>query len=719
MKEFSQQVQNNLDKMITTGNLFRSSISGNEVWDLYLSSFNEEDNPVFRDPSSSSHNCNHCKNTIRRYGNIVAVDSDFNLITIWDVDTEGEYKKSADAVKKAIIESSIENVFFETFDELQSLPYEKCTKTSSVFQLGVASNTKRYTKEEAEKFGVVKPNEIKKFDHLHLMIPSQFVDKTGKSIESIMASHRDNYNVFKRAMDEIPLVTLELVRDLINQGSLLDGATHLHKIEKIIPLKKEYDDVPNNLRDNWCWVKSHNFQFAKFKNELIGVLCTELAEGIDINLACKTWNKRVDPANYMKATAPITKKQIDEAKKFVQENGYEASFNRRFAVLDDIKASEIKHMNSGDGTIEEVSIFDSVKSTASHQHKRNQFDNVEEVSIDKFMKDILPSCTSVEAFLVNKHEGNMVTMTTSASDDSKPIFKWDNNYSWTFNGNLAGKSQLAEMVEAKGGRIDGAFRFTHSWNELERNQSLMDLHVFMPGCQVPTKGGGPSVVGRRVGWNCRQDAASGGIQDVDCTAPAPSGYIPVENITFPSVSKMPEGVYVCKIHNWSFRSTGGRGKAEIAFGNEVYQYEYPATRHHEWVTIAEITLSNGVFTIDHKIPPVGQVSKEIYGLDTNKFHKVNLVCLSPNHWGTNKVGNKFYFFMLEGAKTTESIRSFHNENLNSELASHRKVMEVLGNTNLISPSDKQLSGLGFNASVKDELIVKLTGNFKRVIKIKF
>ena len=49
-------------------------------------------------------------------------------------------------------------------------------------------------------------------------------------------------------------------------------------------------------------------------------------------------------------------------------------------------------------------------------------------------------------------------------------FKWDNPYSWTYKGNLAGKSELTQMVEARGGNIDGVFRFSHSWNELERNQ---------------------------------------------------------------------------------------------------------------------------------------------------------------------------------------------------------------------------------------------------------
>ena len=75
--------------------------------------------------------------------------------------------------------------------------------------------------------------------------------------------------------------------------------------------------------------------------------------------------------------------------------------------------------------------------------------------------------------------------------------------------------------------------------------------------------------------------------------------------------------------------------------------------------------------------------------------------------------------MLNECKCPTSIRSFHAENLIPELAQHRKVLEVLGNSTMISPADKQLSGLGFNATVHDELIVRLQGSFKRVIKIKF
>jgi len=718
MEKLNKQIQKQFDIMCQTAKLFRVEMSGQQVWDLYLSSFKKENDPIFRDPESSVHNCNHCKNFIRRYGNIVAIDENYNLVTMFNVECDEEYQDSMNALTKAITKSKIKEVFFETFNELNSLPYESCSKTANVFRLGIDKNHKRYTKEEAEKFGVVKKDEIKTFNHFHLNLPKLFVDMSGKSVEALMGEYRDNKTVFQRAMEEIPLDTLLLVKDLINQGSLLDGQTHLFKIEQIIPLKKAYDALDLKLKDNWCWVNSYNLPYAKFKNELIGTLCTELAEGEELNKACQSWNKRVDPANYMKAIAPITKRQIEEAQKFVEENGYTESFDRRFATIDDIKVSEILHSNIGKDAVKTVSIFDGVKPVKS-QHKRNQFDGIEEVSIEKFMKDILPGCTSVEAFLQNNHERNMVSLTTANVKESKPIFKWNNNYSWTFNGNLAGKSQLSEMVEAKGGRTDGVFRFTHSWNELEPNQSLMDLHVFMPGNNHSKKIGDSYGKGRRVGWNHRTDLASGGNQDVDYVDQAPKGYIPVENITFPTLSKMPEGEYICKIHNWSFRNSGGRGKAEIAFEGNIFQYEYPATKNKEWVEIARVTLKNGKFSISHSLPVVGEQSKDIYGLETNQFHKVNLVCLSPNHWEENNVGNKHYFFMLDGCKSPISIRSFHAENLIPELANHRKVLEVLGHTTMIEPTNKQLSGLGFNATVKDELILKLSGSHKRIIKVLF
>ena len=703
MTEFVKLIQAQFDKMCATGKLFRSSLTGQQVWDLYLKSFAKEDDPIFRDPESSTHNCNFCKNIIRRYGNIVAIDADNNVISMFDGEMPGEYVNSAKAISIALSEASIAEVFFETFNELQSLPYESCTKSNVSFALGVAKNVKRYTKEEAEKFGVVKPNELVTFNHFHLQLPKFFVDMSGKSIESIMGEYRDAKNVFERAMIEIPVDTLELVKDLINQGSLLDGTTHVHKIEQFLPLKKQYDNLAAGKKSNWCWVNSYKLPFAKFKNELIGTLCTELAEGKELNEACKAWNKRVDPVNYMKTIAPITKKQIEEAKEFVESNGYVESFNRRFATIDDIKASEIKHINAGDGSVKTVSIFDGVKSTST-RHKRSEFDGVEEVTIEKFMADILPSCTSVEAYLASNHDGNLVSLTTAKNKDSKPIFKWNNNYSWTFNGNLAGKSQIKEAVKSFGGKVDGVLRFSIMWADRNKDESDLDAH-----CVEPT---GEIYFGNKI-------LRSGGNLDIDITRPSVQcgGKKAVENITYPSTSKMQNGTYRFYIRQYCARDSKGF-KAEIEFGGEIFSYEYnvPVSGN---VDIAYVTLKDGVFTIKHALPESSVSSKEVYGLQTNEFHKVNLMCLSPNHWDENVVGNKHYFFMLEGCKSPVSIRGFHNENLNTDLLAHKRVLEVLGTTCMIESTPKQLSGLGFNATVHDELIVRLQGTFKRVIKIKF
>lgn len=699
MQKFSKQMQNQFDKMCQTGKLFRSAMTGREVWNMYLNSFEED--PIFRDPQSSEHNCNLCNNFIRRYGNVVAIDENYKVITLFDFIGEDEFAPVSVNLDYALSHAPIKDVFFETYHELNSLNYEKCKKTNTVFKLGIDRNTKRYTREEAEKFGVVKTNEERTFHHLYLNIPTMFVDQSNNSVESIMADYRSSKEVFKRAMDEISIDTFNLVKDLISQGSLLDGATHLYKIEQMIPKKLIYDELSSKEKDNWCWINSYKLPFAKFRNELIGVLCSELAEGKELNAAVQSWNKRVDPVNYMKAVAPITRKQIEEAEKFVKENKYVESFDRRFANIDDIKISEIFHSNVGDGKIKEVSIFDSVKPAKSTRHKRSEFDGIEEVTIDKFMKDILPGCTSVEAFLTNQHTGNMVSLTTANDKESKPIFKWDNNYSWTFNGNIAGKSQIKENVKSVGGNIDALLRCSLQWND-DDTKGIVDFDLH---CKESK--------GSEIYYSNKRSYTTKGWLDIDMIRPSKIG---IENITWQT--KLPDMQYKFFVKNFCGGPNKGF-KVEIEFDGNVFNYHYPnSTTYKQCIDVATVTVKNGVMSIVHHLPESSN-SREIYGLDSNQFHKVNLICLSPNHWGDNNVGNKHYFFMLNDCKTPTSIRSFHAENLIPELAAHRKVLEVLGGTTMIAPSDSQLSGLGFNATVKDELIVRLQGTFKRAIKIKF
>lgn len=702
-KKFNHQIHHQFDGMCKTGMLFRADVSGNELWELYLSSFKDEQ--IFRDPESSVHNCNCCKNFIRRYGNIVSINDEGSIESIFsNISNAGEYQEPAKNLNDLIKSKQITGVFIESYKDLnESLNYESCKKNQKKYKLGVQANFKKYTQDEVDKFGVVSTEKVYEFNHFCVDLPKQFVNFSINSIDQINAKHADKYYVFKRAMEEIHMDTLSLVKDLIVQGSLLDGSSHLHAIQHIFDCKKVYSSSSLDL-DLYCWKTTYNMdeRVAKFKNTLIGVLCTELSEGIELNKACLNWNKRVDPTNYHKATAPITKRQIDEARKFVEENGYAESFDRRLATIHDIKASEIMHINNCEDKTASVSIFDNVKATST-RHKRSEFDGIEEVSIDKFMKDVLPSCSSIDAYIRNSHEGNLVAITTTSNGSSKPIFKWGNNYSWTFSGNLAGKSQIKETVKSKGGIVDGVLRFSIMWAEGDGDNSDLDAHCVEPG-------------GNRICFS-KPRSFTGGNLDIDITDPRnqmPKGA--VENITYPSLSKMPDGIYNLVVHQYSARNSKGF-KAEVEFDNEIYSYEY-TNDVRGYVPVAEVTLNDDLFSIIHKLPESNS-SRELWGLETNKFHRVSLACLSPNHWLDNKVGNLHYFFMLNGCKSDVPVRGFHNENLIPELLKHKKVMEVLGSSSMLEPSDYQLGGIGFNSTVRDELIVKCDGSFKRTIKIKF
>ena len=113
-------------------------------------------------------------------------------------------------------------------------------------------------------------------------------------------------------------------------------------------------------------------------------------------------------------------------------------------------------------------------------------------------------------------------------------------------------------------------------------------------------------------------------------------------------------------------------------------------------------------------------SIEKWGLTTNNLVRVNTLLLSPNHWDDNSVGNRHWFFILDGCHNPDPIRGLYNEFLQPSLEQHRKVFEVLGDKLKCQPSDDQLSGVGFSSTRKDTAVVVVqSGTKKRPYKIVF
>ena len=715
MKEFSSKMQEQLEKMCKTNKLFTSSVPTDLIWETYLKSFTKEEDPIFRNPEFTYHNCTLCSQFIKRYGNIVAINDKYELMSIFDVDIEGEYHNAAKMMSSLVKSYPVERVFFETLANLNSMNYGVVKATDKTYRLGLASNSKTYTIDEAALYGNVTSGKVYTFNHFHINIPSVFVSKNGDSREKLVGDYRTDYEVFTRSMNEVSLDVYETVESLINQKALSDSQKELWKITSYISLSKEYNDLDNSKKANFCWVKSYGFNIARLFNELIGVLCKELASGDNINDVCLTWNKRVDPSNYMNVTAPFTTQMRKDLVKTIEELGYEKSFNRRFARLSDIKVNDIFHLNrvvKDKSKTSTITLFDNLSTKENTMGNKPQvFDGIQTMNIDEFLTKILPDADKVELYLDNRYKSNLCTLTTSEEVGTKSMFKYGNNFAMTTVDNLAGISRIAETVKAKGGKVEGALRFSIMWADGNSDNSDLDAH-----CLEPKQGYRER---NRIYFSSKISTATKGNLDVDIQSP--NGKLAVENIVYPDLKYMPDGDYDLLVHNYSDRNSKGFD-AEICFNNEIYKYSVKrALYNKEFVSVAIVSLNKGQFTIKHNIQPdTTSYTGDIGGLKVNSFYKVNLVCLSPNQWDEDKpTGVKYHLFGIEDLKLETPIVPFNITDLSGDLVPFRKVLAPYSKSTMLSPTENHLACITFNSEVRDYVILKVHGKFTSTLKITF
>ena len=698
--EFKKLFQQNFADMVKdVDTLFEIEVDKDEFWNLYLDSFPAGTNEIYRE--RREFDCSCCRHFIKAIGNAVIIKNN-KIRTMWDFTTgDTTWQTVINALDAYLKAKAVTNMYVSKFNS-------------------VGTNRNHETLEGGK---------VTTWDHFYLDLPKKFVDNSARSIGDIQGSFRDTRNVFKRSLDEISEEAVLTVLELITSNTLYKGAEWKAVLQKFLEYKRTYETLSESEKNNFTWehAKEAGINVGRIRNHSIGTLLIDISEGTDLDTAVKKYEVIVAPANYKRPKAIFTKKMLEDAQKTITELGYMESLPRRFATLDDISVNNILFSNRDavkriDGAMD---VFGAMMAEVSNSPKK--FSRVEEISIEKFISDVLPTAKSIEAYLENRHASNMVSLIAPKNADAQTMFKWDNGFSWAYSGNIT-DSDITQRVQAAGGRTDGVLRFSHSWNyDGMRNASLMDLHVFMPGSNQQVA----YVKGKeihdnygnkeRVGWNNRRHYFSGGIQDVDYTAAAPEGHIPVENTTFPSLAKLKDGIYIFKIHNWRLRQpTRGGFKAEIAFGGEVYQFvhEKPLA-HKEWVTVAKLELKNGQFKIlemmENNTTPM-----DIWNLKTNNFIPVTVMMYSPNYWDEQQgIGHKHYMFMLKDCVNTETPNGFYNEFLKNELTQHKRVFEALGGKMAVESVEDQLSGLGFSSTKRNDLVVKVKGQTERIMRIKF
>ena len=661
--------------------LFEVELNKDVLWNLYLDSFPAGTNPMHR--TRRYYDCNCCHHFIKTMGNVVAI-KDNQITTIWDFDADdAKFQPVLDVLDAFVKQHAVTNVFVTQENVIGTkLNYERKPGNSDIIQ----------------------------HSHFYLQIPEKFVVSRYNSVAEIKGRYRDMKNVFKRSLDEISLEAIDTVLELISSNTLYRGEEWKFALSSFRSYKVEYDRLADPaLKENFAWAMSVNAgpAIAKIRNHSIGVLLIDVTNDVDLDEAVRRYERIVAPCNYKRPKEIFTKKMLEDAKKTLMELGYMDSLSRRFATLDDITINNILFSNkdSAKRISGAMDIFAEMEKDVTSNAKK--FSRVEEVTIDKFISDILPTASEIEAYVENKHTSNFVSLIAPEVRNSKTLFKWNNNFSWSYAGNMA--DSMKERVKSMGGKVDGDLRFSIQWNECGTDDSDLDAH-----CQ---EANGGHIYFRSAKKPCY--SSTGGQLDVDIIAPG--GEVAVENITWANKNTMKPGVYSFYVHQFSGNLKEGF-RAEIEFNGQVYQFDYNnPVRRNETVHVADVILSadKSTFTLKERLPSTA-ASKTVWNITTNNFVPVSVICNSPNWWDTeNGVGNKHYFFMLKDCINNEEPNSMFNEYLKEELLVHKRVFAALGTKMRLASAEDQLSGLGFSSTQRNELVVKIKGNTERIIKIKF
>lgn len=667
---FKQALRNHFESMLKDyRDLYVVDFDKEALWNTYLMNFPESER--------QEHNCNCCRQFIKNFGGIVCIDSDdFSVTTIWDI---------------PFLDEPFASVAKAMSDYIKSNPI-RCTFIYDHKKMGTDSN-----------LALAADGSTIRWEHLYCELPDSKIFKDRRvSIASKEGELISSKSVFKRALDEISQEAIEIVLDLINQKALYRGEEFQSNLNTFLNIKKLYAKVPTDKRDNWCWLTlPNNIFISHIRNNAIGTLLVDISEGRDLDAAVTAFERIMAPANYKRPKALITKRMIEEAQKTVAELGIEDSLARRHASISDITVNNVLFLNRN--AKKALNVFDALKEDVKVNPQK--LSKVTEVGIEEFLKNILPNSEGIELLMENRLIPNLVTLTAPVNPEAKSIFKWKNNFGWSYNGNIA-DSGIKEKVTSYGGNVNGELRISIGWLGL----TDLDLHVIEPG-------------GHHIYYSYKN--GHGGRLDLDMNGLDKASEKPVENVIYTDKNAMKEGRYKAYVNTFRVKGTNPEGfEAEIECQGKVYHfshtYEGKRTKSGENVTIAEFEYSrkDGVKLISSL--PETNSDKEVWGITTNKFQKVSIMMMSPNYWdGQVGIGNKHYFFMLEGCKNPDSVRGFFNEYLSPELTPHRKVFEALGSKMVTPYNEDQLSGLGFSSTVRNSVICKVLGTFERIIKVNF
>lgn len=625
----------------------------------YLASFPEGTNPIYK--TNTEHDCSCCKQFIRNLGNVVAI-IDGKVETVWGV-------KGASAPYDTVAAA------MDAFVKAQPI--------TNVFRTAEGSFGAEQTKQ------LLEGGEVKRWNHFYGRVENRHFTQLA---DKAKGDYRTAAQVFHRGLTELKASAFDTVLDLIAGKALYRGEEHLASVKAFQKLQSEYRKLTSEEQTSYVWANAMA-PASRFRNTVIGTLLTDLSDGVDLETAVRSFEAKVAPTNYKRPTALITPRMVEDAVAKLNELGLEHAIERRFAKISDVSVNNVLWVdNSVKDQMQGIKGL-LLPATATKAPKKVV---AQDIGIDEFMTSVLPAASSVEILVGNGLLNNLMSLTAPMHADTGGLFKWGNDFAWAYAGNIT--DSIKEKVKKAGGNVTNAkMRISLAWFNFDD----LDIHIFEPS-------------GNRIYFGNKSNKL-----DVDMNAGGGRTREPVENVSWTAV---PDGEYQIQVHQYSQRERTDVGcVVEIENDGKLTQLSYKKPLQG-MVDIAVVTVHAGKITgiVPAKDIVSGGISMEKWGIKTETFVKVNTLMFSPNYWDNNAVGNKHWFFVLDGCKNDEPTRGIFNEFLRSDLEQHRKVFEVLGDKTKCRPTDDQLSGLGFSSTRGDTVTVRVTsGTHPKTFNITF
>ena len=668
---FALAVHRRFNELAKLGELFVVNVEKDDLWLGYLSAFPAGTNPIFR--TNTEHDCSCCRGFVKNIGGVVAFDAQGKLLTVWD--DIGSLPAPYNTVSKRMA--------------AYVMAKHAVGGITGVFRSAEPSYGAEHTKELHEG------GKVHRWNHFHTGQLTPYFYK-GKGAAEARGKYHTNQQTLMRALTELTPEAVEEVLSLIDSNSLYRGEEKRDIVANFQKVQTKYRAIKDMAqRDIFTW-QNANDKAAFFRNDVIGTLCVNLSDGADLEDAVKSFESKVAPTNYRRTSSLITPRMVEDAVKTIHDLGYQPSLKRRLARLNDVSVNNVLWVNNdARKTMKDPDGIAGLLAGSIKAPKVLASKNAANTTMDSFLLTIMPRASAIELLVENKLASNFVALTTADDKDTPTPFAWDNNFAWTYDGNVT--DSIRERVKKAGGNVDAPLRFSLSWF----NADDLDLHVYTPQ-------------GEHICFaSPTLDLRSGRVLDVDTNGGGPQNHIdPVENLSFQD-SYIRDGIYHVWVHQYRKAASANPGfDFEIFTGGQSRFFSYKdSLRQGDRVDIGKFRVERGVITgwqLNKALIEGAGAVQEKWGVTTQNYVPVRTILHSPNHWDGNSIGNKHWVFALLDCAPDVPVRGFYNEFLHPELNKHRKVFEILADKMKCPPDTDALAGLGFSSTKPETITLRVT-----------